>query len=654
MTHLFGPNKYIIAQILLRIENEAFAAGVERLGEIQADSTADSPASVAQAIERVFNSGNYVVLRHQRIVEESIAIPEWLDETVRALTPQNRPMLFIISQLPVTAARRNNCSGNLCDQRIPTIDEVAMEGFANQLIAHFDPHHDRWDEDQVRKLVSAAGGTPGFLVSLVRSAARIEDFDKIDEFVRDDAERMAESITTYAQWAFGQLLDMSAEQKTLLFLNDVSPCDPADIELAVAPDRPIAAVLGKLLDLGLIEREAPGLYRLTPLLARRLSRNLIGSDLLNWRNEALRGFASTPINFDTGDHDFVRIEARIQASLWGESDELPNAVTAFMSAAHWFQAGIRLYHARHREPAYRLLRKAFAVRDAFSWSSRAELTRYFGLSAVQNHKQEDVDKCIALLSGDHRTKSLAPFLRGYQFERQRRYYEAVREYEKALALNASMDRRMERTYRPLIKCILSTPKPDYAQAEMYVLDWLNLSQTLFSKTALARVYLHRASLDNDVSEELREELWDLYDQALKALRSDPGGLNDFYEIQAEEFEIRGAYEKSAALLDAALKPENNRAPRFELRLKRWQMMSKSNNKDLANLALEELELAKYDPQFRGNWNPFLEGLVECYIRASKVAKISDSNRVNRFAAPLKQREIARIITGVNRELVPDN
>lgn len=382
-----------------------------------------------------------------------------------------------------------------------------------------------------------------------------------------------------------------------------------------------------------------------------MQRDLISPDLLKWRNQNFAAFASTPIDFDAGDHDFVRIEARIQASLWDDKGDVPNSVASFMSAAHWFQAGIRLYHARQREPAYRLLKKAFAVRENFSWSSRAELTRYFGLSAVQNHKQADVDTCINLLSGDHRTRAMAPFLRGYQYERQRQFYDAVREYEKALQLNAGNDRRIERTYRPLIKCILSTNTPDYALAEKYALDWRKSSDTLFSKTALARTYLHWAEKDDGLNDDQREEIWNLYDGALDAVRTHPGGWSDYCELQAEEFEIREAYDKSMEWLDKAIDPVTNQNPRFELRLKRWQVMTKSGEAAFAATAIAELEKAKNDPQLKSNWNPFLEGLVECFVRATKIAGIKDANRINRFASPLSSREIGRIIAGVNRELV---
>ncbi len=258
-------------QTLLRLESEALGTARERLRQLNSLQVDDEARAVADAIERVFAAGDYVIFRHSRITKENVELPEWLDDVVNALSPATRPKLFIISQLPLFAERRARCRESLVAQRVPTVDEHQLTEFYYQLIAHFDKNPLRWTNAEIEGVVRASGGTIGFLVSLVRAASAIEDFDQIDQLIAADTRDMAASITVYVRWAFAQLRGFEDEQRVLLFLNDISPCDVVDLEKIIAAERPILRVLGKLLELGLIEREAEGLYRLTPLLARRLS-----------------------------------------------------------------------------------------------------------------------------------------------------------------------------------------------------------------------------------------------------------------------------------------------------------------------------------------------------------------------------------------------
>ena len=304
-------------QTRLRIESEAFGADRARLRELNASPVDDEAGAVAETIERVFAAGNYVIFRHSRIVEENVELPQWVDDVVNALSPTTRPKLFIISQLPLLAERRTHCRELLVAQRIPTIDEHQLTDFSYQLIGHFDKNPGRWTDQEINKIVRSARGSIGFLVSLVRAAARIEDFDQIDQVMATDSSSMVASITVYVRWAFSQLREFEDEQRTLLFLNDISPCDLTDLEKAVAPKRPILRVLGKLLEFGLIERESENLYRLTPLLARRLSRDLIRPELLAWLRGALFSFVQKPMELEADGHVYLRIESRIKASISG-------------------------------------------------------------------------------------------------------------------------------------------------------------------------------------------------------------------------------------------------------------------------------------------------------------------------------------------------
>ena len=630
-------------QTRLRIESEAFGADRERLKQLNALRIDDETKAVADAIEQVFAAGDYVIFRHNRIVEENVDLPEWLDDVVNSLSPANRPKFFVISQLPLLAERRARCRESLVAQRVPTVDEQQLTEFCCQLIGYFDKNPERWSDADIEGIVRASGGSVGFLVSLVRAASGIEDFDQIDKLIAADGRNMTASITSYVRWAFSQLRDCEDEQRTLIFLNDISPCDIIDIERVVSPKRPLLRVIGKLLELGLVEREGDNIYRLTPLLARRLSRDFIKPDLLSWLRGALVSFLRSPIEIEDEGHEYLRIESRIQASILADTDQIPSDILDFVSAAHWFQAGIRLYHARRREPAYRILKKAYSKRAEFAPASRAELTRYFCLSATRNRKYEETERCITELARTYQTTGMAAFLRADLLEHQQKFIEAISEYTTSLHFNRGKDSRLERTYRPLIRCILYTQSPDFEVANKYANEWIGLRRSVFSLMSRARVYLHWKYRGVSSQRKVPASIDGLYKDALADLENDPGVGSAHFELKAEEAEFSGDFVGALDYMTKAIEAD----PRFELRSERWRLMAKSHAPGFAELAINELNLARNNSEYRSNWIPFLPNLAETYAIALS-ATAHPLGALNAFAPELQSDEIRAIVNRVRR------
>lgn len=640
-------------QILLRIESEAFGASRERLQALAKSSGEVAPRDVAEAVQRVFDGGDYVIFRHNRIVEEKVELPEWLDDVVNALEVNKRVKLFIISQIPLLSDRNARCREAMVQQRVPTMDEHQMTEFCIQLIGHFDAQPERWTDDDIARIVVAAGGNLGFLVSLIRSAARLDDLDQINTLVAADSARMAEAITVYVRWAFRQLGEETDVLRTLLFLNDVTPCHIEDLEKAVNPSRPMLRVLGRLIALGLVESEVEEVYRLTPLLANRLQRDLIRPDLINWLDEAMRSFAGKPVEFETESnetgHEYLRLESRIQAALLSDGGSLHNSLAVFISAAHWFQAGIRLYHRKHSAGAFRLLEKAFDKRHEFANASRVELLRYYCLAATRARQYSKSEQCITLLDSVHTTKPMAAFLRADMHEYKRNYPEAIEWYEKALTLNQDKDSRIERTYRPLINCILRTYKPDFRKAERYSKDYLRLTITVFSLMSLVRVYLRWKYRGPAAGRDVPEDIDRLLSDALQQLEQHPGGQGTWYEMLAEQAEFENDAKTAVTYIEKAI----DIAPRIQLTQKRWLLMVKAGDIQLVNQVIEELEAAKHDPEFRGNWQGNLPMWTEIYVRALKAAN-RPTALANTFAPELTSGEIGRIIGRSSREVDPSD
>lgn len=637
-------------QLLLRIESEAFGGDREKLQAILRSTSEGDTTALAEAIERIYLAGNYLVLRHGRIVQEEVELPEWLDDVALSLAAGTRPKLFILSQQPLSGPRLAKCAEKMTAFRVPTMGEQEMVDFCYQLIGHFDPKPSRWSDDYVERIASSAGGNVGFLVSIARSASRIESFDDIEAMLANQGDRMAEGITAYVRWAFAQLREDQDAQKALLFLNDVTPCHILDLEAAVAPQVSMLRVLSRLTNLGLVERETDEIYRLTPLLANRLNRQLIRPELVHWAMAAQKTFASKPFETsartDDGSHEYIRLEARITAALLSGEDTLPIGLVDFVSAAHWFQAGIRLYHARKWKPAFRLLRKAHDNRIAFRDASRMEVDRYFCLAATRMREYLKADACIRILDADIRSKPIAAFLRADLHEYRREFSDAVQAYEHSLSLNRDKDRRLEFIYRPLIRCILATGWPDFEKAERYAMAYLRLKRTVFSLSALATVYLewmHRgASSGRDVPSNIRK----LYTEALQDLERHPNADAAPFELYAKEAEFTGDFSSAIENMAQAIKLDPDR---FQLKAERWRLMASFGDPGAAAQAVRELDEAKNNPSHEAIWPSYVNALTETYVHALKVCG-QPINLVNGFAPELQASgELGQIVSRALRK-----
>ena len=263
---------------------------------------------------------------------------------------------------------------------------------------------------------------------------------------------------------------------------------------------------------------------------------------------------SSSIEVDAGGHEYIKIEARLQAALWVDHADIPQGIKSFMSAAHWFQAGIRLYHARHREPAYRILKLAFNQRDSFRDASRMELVRYFGLSCVRNHKYPEADECILILMNDHRSKDIGIFISSFKLESENKFPQAADEYEKALEAAGGNNNRKERIYRALISCILNSHRPDFARAEKHALKYINIKESIFSMMSVARIYLRWWYRGEDAGRDVPADVWDGYIDWLDRLERHPGVGSAFAEMKVEEEEFEGNFPAALVWMDKAPRP----------------------------------------------------------------------------------------------------
>lgn len=151
-------------QLVLRLESEGFQCSEAQLEALNADPSRDTPSAIASVIERIRLSGRYAVLRQQRVMEERVALPEWLLDVALELEVTGRPAVFVVAAAPAGVEWLQRAGDKLAAMRVASFLPHEAEEFAWNLIRHFDSAAERWSDDFVRRLVNESGGTPELIL----------------------------------------------------------------------------------------------------------------------------------------------------------------------------------------------------------------------------------------------------------------------------------------------------------------------------------------------------------------------------------------------------------------------------------------------------------------------------------------------------------
>lgn len=547
--------------LLLMIEERALGADAARLEALQAELGDQSPDQVAlrvaQAIEIVAARQRYIILRQTRIHEERALPPEWIATVIKALTSDS-PILFLTVQVPPPDALVIECGGKMGAVRMAGLGMLEAENFVRATIT---------------KIVALASTLPSL--------------ENLDAVIGAETEEFAITMTRLARWAFAQLRH-DDERRALLILNDLILASAADIGDFLDTDRSMADILGTLERLGLVERDDGDLYRLSPMLANRLSGVLVTPELVRWRDDAVRNFVRTPIEIDADGHGMVSIQARIAAAL-SVGEDIPEGARRFVTAANYLQSGIRAYRASRFDIAQKLLREAFIRREAFTDTARREAARFYGLVSARQRNQAGVDEALTVLDNHYLSKPIAHFTRGYIAEFGGDAKGALVHYEKARKADQSLKqtKREGVTIRYMVGCMLKIPNPNYDRAIQLADEAAKLNTRAFVLMMRARAYLHRHFKAHFRDQQQLDDWWRDYASALDKLEHYPGAADFYFQVRAEEAMLDP--EQGAAEAIGWMRRAVEKSDRFDHRLRLWQYMARSGETAQRLAMMREVE-----------------------------------------------------------------
>lgn len=633
----------VIKQATLRLQDQIYRFDEDELRSSATSESNDPLAELENLVLSTTNAGNYVIFRDDLNADGFSLPPNWFDDLALKLEYSSRPKIILITQAPLFGERYNEIHQKVGYYRVPTLDDAEASELTASFIASMSSDPNLLDEDLVEDISRKGFGNASLLKALVKAVVQDGIGESLDKILSANTERISASVSAYVRMALEIFENKPDHLRTIYLLNEVSPLTSADIGEIVQPKTHLSLLLKNLQAFGIVEREGDHLYRTTPLLNLTARHTLSDSDLKAWSRQSVKLYAELPIEAIEGS-SYLQIETKIQASL-DTNSEVPERLKTYVMSAHLFRAGVRAYNGQRYFQAYELLYKAFNNRNELTESSKIELYRYLGLSAVRTEQPATVAEITRILSSNFNHREMAHFLRGFEHEHYSRFDLALDEFKNSLKVTNKNKPQLIHLYRHLTKCSLKTPHPDFNTTLYWAEAGLNISEnpgTLYQTGSVALHWLYRSKPSPDIASHLNERIQKIRSK----LYSVSDGLAEYFMLEAEEASLKDDLKSAISAVEKI--PSNSL--RIHHRIRRWNWLSASSDTHDLKKCIDELSEFKRGYTNRELFRSNEYHLTEMFIRSHLSLKKDFRSALDRFSDQLEPRQIGSLVKKVRRQL----
>ena len=420
----------------------------------------------------------YYVLAIDRFIGVDIGmLPFWLSDVTKPFAIGSSPLIFIVTSKPITDELLAYYP-NAGRVRIPGLEDSETLELVYRL-ADEDPDPPRWTSVKKQFVASAAGSSPSLAKSIMRSTAVEPNLDFVEQIAKRAEERFGQGLAALmAHW----IRFYEHKRSDLFALRVIAKLGVASKEALDEILAPIVHAHGfydlyTLRDQGLVEQLSDGIYRIPPLVQRRLG-SALWQKIPSFEIEKL--FNRFAKNLEVAKTEYGAIYARNAADLAIQSKVATFApdYEQYLTTAMLFKTGIERYRRKAWGEAHQILQRAMirmvSNREALDPSTQIEIARYAGLAAVRRGDTVAMQQACAYLRADmkstKRAKSasaMATFIEALQKRIEQNYKEAIYKFETALSeleLEHFAHHQRSAIYTELVQCYLRIDPKEYQKA----------------------------------------------------------------------------------------------------------------------------------------------------------------------------------------------
>lgn len=462
------------------------------------------------------NKSYYIIAVDRFVGIDAATLPKWLSDVLSVFQVGPAPLVFVVTSSPVNDAMLQYypTAGRV---RVPGVEEGEMNELVHRL-AQEDPTPERWTDAKKRSVANAAGSSPALCKSIMRKMAAEQTLDFVDEIARRAEDSFGQALAgLMSHWlqAYGNKKSDLVALRVIEKLGVVSK-DALDEIL-----RPITHSHGpidlySMRDQGLVEQLSDGVYRIPPLIQRRLGAALWGRISPSEVDRLFESFSKKTL---VAKSEFGAIYASNAAAIsarTGASDVAPE-YEQYLTIATLFKAGLDRYSNKEWKLANQILQRTMTrlINNNVSvdLNTQVEIARFSGLAAARRKEQHFVERACSYLetklSTTRRAKSakaMAKFVRGFKHRIAHQYPLAIEEFRLALRIlenERSVERQRAAVYTELATAHLRISPPQFEDAlkmARAALDEKNVTHTLNAFVQALVLFLFRSGRFNNESQ----------------------------------------------------------------------------------------------------------------------------------------------------------
>lgn len=482
---------------------------------------------------------------------DTVRIPIWLSDILSVFESGNAPIIFIVTSSPVTDALLEHYP-NAGRVRVPGLEEEEMNQLVHRLVQE-DSNPSRWTQEKKLAVAKTAGSSPALCKSIMRSMASEQTLDFVDK------------IAARAEHAFGQALaglmahwvDYYATRTSDLYaLRVIEKLGVTSKDALEEILKPIVENHGPidlytLRDHGLVEQLSDGIYRIPPLIQRRLGDALWGKVSSHEIDAIFENFSR---KFLVAQSEFGAIYASNAAAVFSRtnSETLAPQYEKYVTLITLFKAGLDRYSNKEWKLSHKIFQRAMArllvESRSVDLATQVEIARYSGLAAVRASARNEVEAACSFLEEKFKktkrhssAKAMAKFVRGFEFRINRNFVEAIKKFKDALViLNGQRvsERQRAAIYTELAFAYLKSTPPKFEDAlrEAHAaFKEKDVNHTLNAYLQALVLYVFRS--DKFFNEEsIAEYLNEINDLMEKLKDRCPQGGKTFFDDRSREYQ----------------------------------------------------------------------------------------------------------------------
>ncbi|NIE84668.1 MULTISPECIES: TIR domain-containing protein [unclassified Burkholderia] len=416
----------------------------------------------------------YVIVLSRFTGTDSGTLPPWLADVFGNIPPGNAPLAFVVVPNPVSDAQMRLYPLS-ARTRVQGLDEDEMNELVHKL-SQEDSNPGRWTEERRKIVARVSGSSPSLCHAIMYAMSTEPTLDFLGRIADREADIFSANISALIGHLVGQLKGRPGDLLALRLIERLGATSKQTLDAIFASRSTTETYdLYQLRDYGLVEHLSGDIYRIPPLVQRRLGDALWSGGLSKEEVDSVLGGFAREIITENDEYGAVFASNKVAAQLRTNAP-VPVELASYLTTATLFKAGLERYTSNEFPIAHSILQRAMRrLKDGTNLDplTQIEIARYYGLAAARIERFDDVAVARSFLrdgavkSRSVQAEAMVEFLDGFEARVRWRSRDAVRSFERARRLLHHVrfaERQRGAVLTELSRALLRLDPPAYDRA----------------------------------------------------------------------------------------------------------------------------------------------------------------------------------------------